>query len=320
MYLSYVYRLTHKKSNKFYIGYRYANIALKIHPEDDIGIHYFTSSSYINKSNIHEYNIEILFKSKNPEESYDYENSTILENWGDPLLLNKHVSSNNKKRFKSTVEGIARVRKINKNKRWFNNGKEERHCHICPNGFIDGRLFNPFPKQTKTVKGYIWCNDGIHQRLVLPTNIPQGFKPGRLPSSSETNKKISDTLKKVYIHGKRWYTNGTDSILSFECPDGWFNGHSYGSGILKNKRTYNSFKWYTNGSINKMVKTNDDIPLGFWPGRYNKPKWYTDGVNTIQSVVPIEGFIEGRVCELCNKQVTHNTYRRYHGPKCKLNK
>jgi hypothetical protein len=87
MYLAYVYRLTHKISKQYYIGYRYASIKLKIHPEDDLGATYFTSAEYIGIHNFNEYDTAIIFKTVDPDEAYDYENKLILENWEDPLLL-----------------------------------------------------------------------------------------------------------------------------------------------------------------------------------------------------------------------------------------
>ena len=121
MYLAYVYRLTHKISKQYYIGYRYANIKLKIQPEDDLGVTYFTSSKYIGTYNFHEYDTAIIFKTVDPDEAYDHENKLILEGWEDPLLLNRHWQSENKQRFKVTEEGIAKLSNANKNKKWYSN-------------------------------------------------------------------------------------------------------------------------------------------------------------------------------------------------------
>ena len=54
MYLAYVYKLTHKFTKEYYYGYRSANIELKLQSVDDLGIHYFTSSTYITESNFGE--------------------------------------------------------------------------------------------------------------------------------------------------------------------------------------------------------------------------------------------------------------------------
>lgn len=270
MYLAYVYRLTHKITSEFYIGYRFANIKQKIHPEDDLGKIYFTSSEYINYSNFHEYDSEIIFRTPDPDIAHDHENKLILENWENPLLLNRHVVSHGKKRFKVTEKGIDKLRKINKNKKWFNNGTIEIHAHVCPEGFKSGRLINPFSIQEKSlIKGYQWFNNGIKQIMLPPdTKIPVGFIKGKFPATKETNEKISTTMKtgRASAKGKKWYTDGTKSILSFECPVGWRPGHSNGSGDSHKNRDYSGYRWYTDGEINKKSRT---CPPGFDPGRTN---------------------------------------------------
>lgn len=267
MYLAYVYRLTHKITSEFYIGYRFANIKQEIHPEDDLGKTYFTSSEYINYGNFHEYDSEIIFKTSDPDIAHDHENKLILENWEDPLLLNRGVVRPGKRRFKVTEEGIAKLSTTNKGKKWFNDGINESHSHICPEGYKPGRLKNPFPNQGNRIKGYKWFNNGTTQTM-LPADaeIPVGFVKGRFPATKETNEKISTKMKtgSAAAKGKKWYTDGTKSILSFECPIGWRPGHSNGSGDSHKNRDYSGYHWYTDGKINKKSRT---CPPGFESGR-----------------------------------------------------
>lgn len=267
MYLAYVYKLTHKISNEIYFGYRYGNVKLKITPENDLGKKYFTSSGYIDKNNFHEYNHEILFKFESPDEAYDCETKLINENWYNPLLLNRHRQTDNTDRFKITEAGIEKLRKSNSKKHWYNNGIKECHLEICPDGFVPGRLKNPFPRkrpQSGLLKEYVWFNNGKVQTMAK--DAPAGFTTGRLPSSIETNKKISDTMKNGAAHsaGKKWYTDGTKSVLARECPLGWISGHSYGSGNSHLNRDYTGTHWYTNGV--KSVRARN-CPDGFYPGR-----------------------------------------------------
>ena len=48
-YLAYVYKIKFLKTGQYYIGYRYANIRLRRHPEDDLLIYYFSSSNIVKK-------------------------------------------------------------------------------------------------------------------------------------------------------------------------------------------------------------------------------------------------------------------------------
>lgn len=57
MILPYVYKLTHKITGQFYIGYRAAN---KIIAEKDLGIKYFSSSKKVKELGFDNFNIEIV--------------------------------------------------------------------------------------------------------------------------------------------------------------------------------------------------------------------------------------------------------------------
>ena len=90
MILPYVYKLTHKESGLYYIGYRCKNVSLGIHSTDDLGISYFTSSKIINSKNILEYDIEIIAEFYIANDAYDFEQGLIREHWEDNLLINDH--------------------------------------------------------------------------------------------------------------------------------------------------------------------------------------------------------------------------------------
>lgn len=76
-------------------------------------------------------------------------------------------------------------------------------------------------------KGYRWYNDGSVE--VKSKEKPEGFSAGRLKS------------------GKRWYTNGRETVFVLEDPgDGWWIGRSK----LKKDR-----KWYNDGKRNFLLES-----------------------------------------------------------------
>lgn len=91
---SYVYKLTHKTTNQFYIGYRCGN---KLPPEKDILI-YQSSSKKIKEMGFNNFIVEIISTFNDKNAAYDYEQKIIYENLNNPNILNKIVFYN-KKRF-----------------------------------------------------------------------------------------------------------------------------------------------------------------------------------------------------------------------------
>lgn len=86
MVLPYVYKLTHKVTGQFYIGYRSAN---KNIAEEDIGVNYFSSSKKVKELGFENFNIEILAEFFTKNHAYDFEQEAISESFGDSLCLNQ---------------------------------------------------------------------------------------------------------------------------------------------------------------------------------------------------------------------------------------
>jgi hypothetical protein len=89
---SYVYKITNKITNNFYIGYRSKNQKLNRTPQEDIWIKYFTSSKRI-KTEIETYgtdafNVDIISENIDPMLCWRLEQQLIKESWGNSLLLN----------------------------------------------------------------------------------------------------------------------------------------------------------------------------------------------------------------------------------------
>lgn len=94
--LPYVYKLTHKETGQFYIGYRKAN---KVQSYCDIGIVYFSSSKEIEKLGFGNFDIEIIAEFFDWKEANLFEQCLIKENFKNPLCLNKNYSINGSVKF-----------------------------------------------------------------------------------------------------------------------------------------------------------------------------------------------------------------------------
>lgn len=86
----YVYKITNKENQEFYIGYRRTYLK----PENDLGIRYFTSGVLKAHfmANVHLYKLEILFIGSKERECFWHEQVAIMQNFNNPLCRNRHFS------------------------------------------------------------------------------------------------------------------------------------------------------------------------------------------------------------------------------------
>lgn len=112
MILPYVYRLTHRDSGHFYIGYRCKNVSLALSSSNDLGITYFTSSKLINKNNIDQYEIEIIAEFYHSDDAYDLEQDMIRDSWENDLLINDHYHYKGAGRWKNPGHSTETRKKI----------------------------------------------------------------------------------------------------------------------------------------------------------------------------------------------------------------
>lgn len=106
----YVYKLTHRKTGEFYIGYREANV-LPAH--QDLGGPYRTSSAVIHDMGFDEFDWMIVAEFPTGDEAYDHEQELINEDFHNPLCLNRSCF-NGSARFKTgphSEETKAKMRK-----------------------------------------------------------------------------------------------------------------------------------------------------------------------------------------------------------------
>src|SRR5574344_2883862 len=116
----YIYKVTNSITGQFYIGQR---SSFEGTPEDDLGIHYFTSSKVVRplfKNNTSEWKKEILYRDINYAEKLDriegYEihkvcNDKLCLNRSEPLIhpgftaAGKHISEEMKRKLAEAQKG-----------------------------------------------------------------------------------------------------------------------------------------------------------------------------------------------------------------------
>lgn len=142
MFLPYVYIVRNRVDKKFYIGMRSAN---KVVAEQDLGIHYFTSSKHV-KNNFSDYDIEIKAYFIDQISAFEFENELIKQNWGDPLLLNRHYQ---KSMSKFSMTGAKRADLAEYNRKAKSKPKEERkyQCSNCQSDLTRIEFCHHSPKE-----------------------------------------------------------------------------------------------------------------------------------------------------------------------------
>jgi hypothetical protein len=88
----YVYYIKHRKSGKFYFGFRKKNVAIGVKPEDDLWKQYFTSSRYVKKMITEfgkdSFDAKVIFTNIDSEVCYWYEQNLIKQSIKDSLSMN----------------------------------------------------------------------------------------------------------------------------------------------------------------------------------------------------------------------------------------
>lgn len=124
----YVYKITDKKRNKYYIGVR----SSEIKPEQDLGHEYFSSTcngKFIKeqKENPNQYIYEIIKTFPNREEAFEYETQLIRQNKNDENCFNGRNSLGfepvNSRATKSAVSYLGNLIKIARKERGVSQGE-----------------------------------------------------------------------------------------------------------------------------------------------------------------------------------------------------
>jgi len=164
-------------------------------------------------------------------------------------------------------------------RRWWNNGKEQRFAKECPGSdFVLGQL--PMPENDKrhdnNKKGYLMWNNGIEQTM-SPVCPGEGWIRGCLPLSEEKNRIKQEKRKQTCLNkygvdnvnclpqlieahkqncgknspnfGKKWWNNGYKNILSEECP-----GLDFKPGMLILSKKSNNYEEHLDEEIYSDTK------------------------------------------------------------------
>lgn len=134
-------------------------------------------------------------------------------------------------------------------------------------------------------------------------------------SSSAALKKLYDNGYENNNKGRKWYTNGTEDKMCFECPEGYWLGRSHNNiNYDKVKEKMTGRKTYNNG-INEGLFIEGEQPAGWVVGRLpnigkktgkaNTGKHiYNNGINQIMAFKCPEGYVPGKLQENIDKGVT----------------
>jgi hypothetical protein len=137
----------------------------------------------------------------------------------EPHFISEHDSYYNG--YNSTKGGESGL-----GNKWWNNGVVQVFTGFPPDdSFVRGRLpFNNTGAQigANIQKQKIWVNNGNHEQMVLPNNIPDNYKLGRLHHKAFSGGKGRHSAK-----GSKWWTNGKQCKMSPISPgDDWWPGRT----------------------------------------------------------------------------------------------
>jgi len=195
---------------------------------------------------------------------------------------------------------------------WINNGVENKFVKTdeeIPENFVKGRLSI----------GY-WIHNDKEEKYTNEDIVPQGYKVGRLLSTTKNTKWITNGSENKMISkdsdvddgwrlgvttdvkGYRLITDGNTTKYLYDgeiMPEGW----RYGS--LQNQQYVN---WINNGQVNKKWDMSKELPDGFKPGKIVKGFFITDGKTSklVQSEEDMpEGWRKGRL-KRTKEQIKNN--------------
>ena len=100
---------------------------------------------------------------------------------------------------------------FSKGKKWFTNGKLNKFCYECPEGFWLGRTFSE--EHRKNVSR-------INSRLRRGSKASEETKAKMRANGGKAIGERNSSFR------KKWWTNGLDNVLAFDCPFGYRKGRA----------------------------------------------------------------------------------------------
>jgi len=237
----YTYAWLREDRTPYYIGKGIRNRAYSLHRRGDI----YMSPPPKDR---------VIFLKKNLTEfdAYKHENYIIsilgLKSEGG-ILINLSYGGEGSSGRVLSEETKNKIRQKNKNKklteeqkelisrqvsqrRWWNNGVEDKHTIECPGeGWILGRLFTKNCEKYKTKEFAEKSRKNNLGKIVSDeTRKKQSMLRKGKKLTDEHKKKIGQASKKLGLKppsakGKKWWNDGVSQKLCFECPgEGWVSG------------------------------------------------------------------------------------------------
>lgn len=83
------------------------------------------------------------------------------------------------------------------------------------------------------------CNAGMRRKLseIMKARNPKTFLGHH---HTEESKRLLSESHKGICKGKKWYNNGTEEKMDFQCPDGFIEGRLFHARKIRNKRSVTS--------------------------------------------------------------------------------
>lgn len=143
--------------------------------------------------------------------------------------------------------------------------------------------WNKLPISDKNRYGMLYTNG------LSPESTKERYRLAHMKKSVESEERRKKSCTEA-IKRRRWYTNGKSTIyidIDEIVPEGYYPGRTLSDNFFngiknrppiseatkqKHREDTSSRIWITNGSLDKYISNQSEIPEGFWRGRSKKGK------------------------------------------------